>query len=112
MFKSLFDVFEYPLTEYTWSSMRKEEEVDVSRTRDNKDIVYTIDVPGFNKENLSIEISNSVLLITGETENRKIDRKYGIYHIQYESVEAEVKDGILTLTFVKSAKSPIKVTIK
>ena len=66
-------------------------------------ITYTLDVPGFNKENLNVEIADGVLTISGESEVRK-ENSYGRSKIlkrftigDVEDAKAVVKDGILTV---------------
>jgi len=72
--------------------------------RDKDDnLIYTLDVPGFNKDNLKVEVAEGILTISGESEVRKQDsysrgrimKRFKIGEI--EDAEATVKDGILTI---------------
>lgn len=66
-------------------------------------VVYQMEVPGFNKDNLKVEVADGCLTIRGNREVR--DKNYvGKSQIHkrltvgdVEDAEAEVKDGILTL---------------
>jgi len=72
--------------------------------------IYKMDVPGFNKDNLNIEIlDNNVLSIKGEFEDRKVDKKCTLLYA--EDVKASIKDGILTLTLIPIKKNSIKINI-
>lgn len=73
------------------------------RKEENGDVVYTLDVPGFNKDNLKVEVSGDELNISGESEVRK-DNSYGrskifksVYVGEIEDAEAIIKDGLLTV---------------
>lgn len=83
---------------------------DTSYTVDEKgQNVLQIEVPGFNKENLKVEISNGVLTIQGETENRKVFKQYTMGIVQ--DVKASIKDGILSLTLIEPEKDTTQVEI-
>ena len=80
----------------------------------------SLDVPGFNKDNLTVDLEgrnhDSVLTIKGETDSRKYFKQYLIS--QYvEDIEASIIDGVLTLNLIRvqpeepkriEVKSPIK----
>lgn len=67
--------------------------------------VFEVECPGFNSDNLSVEINEGILTISGETETRKIFKRYQIGNIT--DVDAKIKDGILSLT-LKSPKTEAK----
>lgn len=81
------------------------------------DLIKEIEVPGFNKDNLAVEVSDSdgILIIKGERKNnegveRKIFKRYRLG--AYESADAEIKDGILYLT-IKTPKDKMqKIELK
>jgi HSP20 family protein len=68
--------------------------------------IYELEVPGFNKDNLDVEISKGVLTISGEREvsgdsyagKRKVFKQLQIGEIDEDEVEAQIADGILRLT--------------
>jgi HSP20 family molecular chaperone IbpA len=85
-------------------------ETDTSYTTDKEgQTVLQIDVPGFNKDNLKVEISEGVLTIQGETETRKIFKQYTMGSVQ--DVNASIKDGVLSLTLVEPEKTSTRVEI-
>lgn len=86
---------------------------DTRYVNNDGDVVYEIEVPGFNKDNLKVEIADGILTIRGE---RKIesDRHAGEKSIfkrmsigSITDVDAKIEDGILYLT-VKSPKKDVK----
>jgi HSP20 family molecular chaperone IbpA len=69
-------------------------------------LIYEIECPGFNKDNLTVDIAEGVLTVkgkrgTGERE-REIYKRMAVG--SGEKVEAEIKDGILTITFKRPPK--------
>ena len=79
----------------------------------NGNIIYEMEVPGFNKDDLKVEVSDGVLTIKGE---RKLDccgsKSQNKLHKQItigdlEASGATVKDGILKVKF-KVPKKPEK----
>lgn len=78
----------------------------------NKDgnYVFEIDVPGFNKDNLNVELNEGTITIKGETESRKMFKRFQI-NINHE-IEASIKDGILFLTLITPPeKQPKKIEL-
>ena len=78
------------------------------------DLYHEIECPGFNKENLSVELVENILTVQGERgegkHKREIYKRFAIGTA--ETVEAEVKDGILTLVFKAPKKKVTKLEIK
>jgi len=75
----------------------------------------TILVPGHNNESLHLEANGSNLELTSVLEKAhpsavKIERKWKLTSSDYdlEKVEAEVKDGILTIQLPKKITAPAK----
>tara|TARA_B100001996_G_C18313394_1_gene459532 strand:- start:19 stop:459 length:441 start_codon:yes stop_codon:yes gene_type:complete len=82
----------------------------------------TADIPGFTKKDIEITINSSVLTITGEKNNEGRDEIEKFYHrernigrffrsfslpdtVDEDRVDAEFKDGVLTITLHKDEKS-------
>ena len=67
-------------------------------------LIYEMEVPGFNKDNLTVEISDGILTIQGKKEIKnknsicksKVFRQINVGDI--DNVNAKLKDGMLTLT--------------
>jgi HSP20 family molecular chaperone IbpA len=78
----------------------------------------TLEVPGFSKKDLTVEVDQkeSLITITGEKEisgkTRKINksiRDYRLRNIDLKKIEAKVEDGILYID-LKEAEEKIKET--
>jgi len=104
-----------------------------TRISEDKDNFYVnLEMPGVQKENVKIEVENNLLSIKGEkkTQNKTEDSNlimneivYGEFcrtfnvskDVKVDAIEAEFKDGVLTLTLpkVEEAKPVIKeISIK
>jgi HSP20 family protein len=103
--------------------------VDVIEDKDSYKI--TADIPGIDKKDLKVEVSNGVLLISGEKKEEKYDkdkdryyhfeRSYGSFERQFrlpeevdpEQVDAKYTNGVLELTLKKSEKAkPKQIEVK
>ena len=97
------------------------------------DQAYTvkIELPGFKKDNLSLDYQHGILQVSGKLENNtketddngnvlRSERHYGTYQRQYrlpnvqrEQISAAYKAGILTITLPKQApttdEKPIQI---
>ena len=97
------------------------------------DQAYTVKVelPGFKKENLSLDYQHGILQVSGKLENNtketddngnvlRSERHYGTYQRQYrlpnvqrDQITAAYHDGILTITLPKQAptadEKPIQI---
>ena len=89
--------------------------------------VVTSDVPGVDREDIKVRLTNNVLTISGEKkaerEEKKekenyhlIERSYGSFSrsfhlptdVQEGKISAEFKDGVLTVTLPKAEKAKAK----
>ena len=100
--------------------------VDIDETKD--DFVVKVELPGVDKENVSVNIENGVLTIRGEkkveTEDKKrhrVECSYGSFlrsftlpqSVKADKTEAEYKNGILNLTIPKSEEAkPKQIDVK
>ncbi len=107
--------------------------VDVFQTAD--DVVVKAVLPGVGPEDLSISVTGDTLTIRGEVsefkksaENGKSDREYHVHERRYsrfsrslvlpttvnsDQAEAEMENGILTLTLPKAEEvKPKTITVK
>ena len=77
-------------------------------------LTYEVDCPGFNKENLSVEIADGILTVQGKlgegSRSREIFKRLTVGVT--EEVSAEITDGVLTLTFKTPEKKKTKLSIK
>ena len=82
----------------------------------NKDLVYEIEVPGFNKDNLSVDIADGILTVQGK---REVGEKYaGQKEVfkrlsigEAKDADAKITDGILTITLKRPEKKSTKVNL-
>lgn len=101
---------------------------DVRETKDGYDVF--VDLPGFKKEDVTLNLENGYLTITAEKGLEKDEDEKGSYvrkerwsgscsrsfylgdGVRAEDIKAKMEDGILTLTFPKEVKKlPEKNTI-
>ena len=107
--------------------------VPAVNTREADDAYYIeVDLPGVKKEDISIDVDDNVLTISGERkveEERKdeefyrVESFYGKFErsftlpedVDADKIEAEAKDGVLTIRIPKAQvveKAPKKIEIK
>ena len=96
----------------------------VSIAERKNDLSLTIELPGVNESDLSIDLENNVLTITGEkvetrTEGEEevrhqvLERRYGAFKrrfqlprsVQTEGIGAHFENGLLTVTLPKSEEA-------
>ena len=93
----------------------------------NEKFIIHLSVPGFDKENISIQLHENRLIIGGKNEHAD-DRKYQLAEfnntsfervfilpedIQRDKLEATAENGILKLTVYKSEKkAPLTIHVK
>jgi HSP20 family protein len=100
---------------------------DVSETE--KELIVEAEVPGMDKNDISINLSNGLLTIKGEKKHEKkeeeenyhcVERRYGAFsrtmrlpvEVDPEKVDATYKDGLLKVTLPKSeAAEPKKIEV-
>ena len=85
--------------------------VDLRETE--TEIVFTVDLPGFEKDEIDISLNNGALSISGErtfdeenrSEYRRVERGYGKFHrsfrlpdtVDAEKIEAHLNNGLLSI---------------
>lgn len=97
---SLKDWFEYP--SYNAKHMFGIE----SKKNEDGTISVSIDLPGIEQENLSIEVQDGLLSIKGERKTAvssySLNKSFSIPEgIDANNISAELKNGVLNLTFVQ-----------
>ena len=102
-------------------------DVDIFET--DTEIVLLADMPGVKAENLTIDLRDNVLTLTGNTDEKEHKRtniiiseyETGKYHRQFniteivaqDKIDAQMSDGVLRLTLPKVEKAqPRKITVK
>ena len=125
LFDRFFEDFGLPslITEETSFSPT----LDVSETE--KELIVKAEVPGMDKEDIGINLSDGLLTIKGEKRHEKkeekenyhcIERRYGTFSrtmrlpvdVETDKVDATYKDGVLTITLPKSETAkPKKIEV-
>ncbi len=87
--------------------------------------ILEIDVPGYEKENIKIELENGYLMVTAETNKTDENKEKGYLHqerffgtcsrsyyvgenVKSEDIKASFKNGILMLCFPKEKQEKIE----
>lgn len=98
--------------------------MDVSE--DDKNYYVEIDVPNFDIDDIRIEVQDKKMIITGNVEQEKNERRYKIKERTYnsfsrsilfenvvneEDVNAELQNGVLTISVAKTEKKNDKKNI-
>jgi HSP20 family molecular chaperone IbpA len=89
----------------------------VSYLDDDKNLVVELEVPGFTKDNLDIELANGVLSINGKREvktecyvgRKEISKRYRIG--DFQDATATVNDGILKVVIKTPSAETKKVEV-
>jgi HSP20 family molecular chaperone IbpA len=76
---------------------------------DGENLIMEFDVPGFNEDNLSVEIDGNTLKIKGKRKiggkvtTKTYERTISLesYNIYREETSALINDGLLTISFLK-----------
>jgi len=102
--------------------------IDVKETKDN--VVVKAELPGVAEEDVTVEVSDGIMTISGEKKGEKEEEREGYYYkesfsgsfsrsvslpseVKAEKTEAEMDNGVLTVTVPKvEAKKPHKVAVK
>ena len=95
---------------------------------DSKAFYVEAELPGYTSEEVSIDVEKHVLHISSEKMDKQEDKKYVVHERSYvkfnrafslpetineEAIEAEFKNGILTITLPKlPAEQPKKISVK
>ncbi len=102
----------------------------VNISHDKQNVVVNVELPGLKKDQISLDVNNNVLSISGEIEAQqhpetttlvreerrygKINRQVGLpYPVNLDQVQAELHNGILTITMgIAKEAQPRQITIK
>ena len=93
---------------------------DLSRTDEGYEL--QIDLPGMNKDDISVELTDGILSVSGERSDEREDERKGYYlsersygsvrrsfrvpdSVRSEDIRAEFRDGVLTLTMPRTEEA-------
>ena len=82
-------------------------------THDDDGATIKLKVPGFNKKSIDISVDSEHLTIEGKTDDDSFIKRYVIDNkFDFDSIDAKVIDGLLTLTLpYKAEVKPRKIKV-
>ena len=82
-------------------------------THDDDGATIKLKVPGFNKKSIDISVDSEHLTIEGKTDDDSFIKRYTIDNkFDFDSIDAKVVDGLLTLTLpYKAEVKPRKIKV-
>ena len=82
-------------------------------THDDDGATIKLKVPGFNKKSIDISVDSEHLTIEGKTDDDSFTKRYAIdSKFDFDSIDAKVADGLLTLTLpYKAEVKPRKIKV-
>lgn len=91
--KIIDDIFSFPYVSldasYAYDSVKSNKE----------DTKITVIVPGFAKEDLQLNVNDNYLTLSSKLEDKKLNRTWKLAEsADIKNIQAECKNGILTLT--------------
>ena len=82
-------------------------------THDDDGATIKLKVPGFNKKSIDISVDSETLTIEGKTDDDSFVKRFSIDNkFDFDSIDAKVVDGLLTLTLpYKAEVKPRKIKV-
>ena len=82
-------------------------------THDDDGATIILKVPGFNKKSIDISVDSETLTIEGKTDDDSFTKRYSVDNkFDFDSIDAKVADGLLTLTLpYKAEVKPRKIKV-
>ena len=82
-------------------------------THDDDGATIKLKVPGFNKKSIDISVDSEHLTIEGKTDDDSFTKRYAVdSKFDFDSIDAKVVDGLLTLTLpYKAEVKPKKIKV-
>ncbi len=121
------EVFNRPVQEFLYDKKANHFPAYANIEEQNDKFIISLSVPGFDKENISIQLHENRLIVGGKREKAD-DRKYQLKEfnntsfervfilpedVQRDKLEATSENGILKLTVYKSEKKvPLTIQVK
>ena len=113
------------LNEFFWEAPLRSAVPRADIVEHDKSFDVHVELPGMGKENISVSIDDDILSIAAERKEEKKDKGHYERQDKFErqfrltdgisrkGIEADYKDGVLTVTLKKTEKViPQKITIK
>ena len=82
-------------------------------THDDDGATIKLKVPGFNKKSIDISVDSETLTIEGKTDDDSFIKRFSVDNkFDFDSIDAKVVDGLLTLTLPYTADvKPRKIKV-
>ncbi len=82
-------------------------------SHDDDGATIKLKVPGFNKKSIDISVDSEHLTIEGKTDDDSFTKRYAVdSKFDFDSIDAKVIDGLLTLTLpYKAEVKPRKIKV-
>ena len=82
-------------------------------THNDDGATIKLKVPGFNKKSIDISVDSEHMTIEGKTDDDSFTKRYSIDNkFDFDSIDAKVADGLLTLTLpYKAEVKPRKIKV-
>ena len=82
-------------------------------THDDDGATIKMKVPGFNKKSIDISVDSETLTIEGKTDDDSFVKRFSIDNkFDFDSIDAKVVDGLLTLSIpYKAEVKPKKIKV-
>lgn len=108
---SMFDTFNHTSNfkkKYDYSN------VNYELIDDDNTLKLSFDVPGFSKSDITIEVKNLDMVISGNVDGRTLNKKFKLSDSwDLSKSKAKVKNGVLDITIPKIVeKQGVKIEIK
>tara|TARA_Y100000361_G_scaffold17311_1_gene13501 strand:- start:430 stop:759 length:330 start_codon:yes stop_codon:yes gene_type:complete len=80
---------------------------------DDDGATIKLKVPGFNKKSIDVSVDSDTLTIEGKTDDDSFTKRYSVdSRFDFDSIDAKVIDGLLTLTLPYRAEvKPRKIKV-
>lgn len=131
IFDSFHDIdsFLFPSFYRDLSSFRNSYQPPMDLVEKEDGLYATLEVPGMNIDNFSIELQDNSLIVSGQkfSENKKEDKQYRVYerrtgsfsrsfsvypNTKNEDISASYRDGVLNIKIAKNNRKDEKQYIK
>jgi HSP20 family protein len=118
------------MTQVLWGPRAEAAYPALNAWTNENEAVVTAEIPGINPETLDIQVIGDTLTIRGSREEEKLDESATVlrrersagnfsrslqfpFHLEAEKVNAQAKNGVLTITLPRAeAEKPKKITLK
>lgn len=96
----------YDIDDFFDSVTNKFNDSDETKVSENDGVLtLTFDLPGFEAKDVSLDVEGNKLYISASNQRRNTKKTYVLrYDIDVDSATAEMKCGVLTITFPSKSK--------